>query len=303
MSSSAIVGVVVIGRNEGERLSRCLSSPELALEAKVYVDSGSKDESLNVARAHDFPIIELNSSTPFTAARARNTGFDWLTTTYPNLEFVQFVDADSELQTGWIAEGAKFLRANEPAAAVCGNLRELDPDKSVFNHLCDLEWRMPNGEIESVGGIAMFRRSAFANAGGFREDLIAGEEPDLCFRLRRSGWSIFKIDVDMAVHDANLMTPKQWWARAKRSGYATAQALSLRGRHDRAVVRSAASNVLWALPPAWLLWPAQWLRLQRKFGRAYATHVVLGKVPHFQGQIAYWWASLRKRRHQLIEHK
>ena len=303
MTGLPAVGVVVIGRNEGERLSRCLASTEMSLDARVYVDSGSRDGSVSVAHSLGFPVIELNPAMPFTAARARNVGFEWLSKAFPTLEFVQFVDADSVLQPGWIEEGAKFLREKGDVAVVCGALRELDPSASVFNYLCDLEWQVPAGQISSSGGIAMFRCSAFRDHKGFREDLIAGEEPDLCFRLRRNGWSIFKIDSPMAIHDAGMTTIAQWWTRGRRSGHAAAQALSIRGAADKEALRTVMSNIFWALPPAWLLWPFQWLRLRRRRGGAYATHILFGKFPQLQGEVGYWLTRARRRPQRLIEYK
>lgn len=303
LNSQAKVGVVVIGRNEGDRLPRCLSSKELQVEARVYVDSGSADNSIAVAREHGYPTIELDAAVPFTAARARNTGFEWLLSRYPEMQFVQFVDADSVLQCGWLATGVEFLNKHERTGVVCGNLRERDPAASVYNRLCDIEWQVPAGEISSSGGIAMFRCSALCEARGFREDLIAGEEPDLCFRLRRKGWSISKIDVDMAIHDAAMERVAQWWARSKRSGYAAAQALALRGRQDKALLRPVVSNTLWSLPIAWPLWPLLWVRVFTRRGGEYATHIVLGKIPHFVGQVSYWRTRLSGRKPELIEHK
>jgi len=303
MNAEPTVGIVVIGRNEGERLSRCLSSTEMDLPARVYVDSGSRDDSVAIARSHGFPVIELPESAPFTAARARNAGFEWLTAAFPNIEFVQFVDADSVLQPDWIVAGSRFLGDRQDVAVVCGVLRERDPSASIFNHLCDLEWQVPAGQILSTGGIAMFRCSAFRDENGFREDLIAGEEPDLCFRLRRNEWSIFKIDAAMALHDAAMTTITQWWARSRRSGHAAAQALAIRGPRDAEALRTVISTIVWALPPAWFLWPFQWLRLQRRLGGAYATHILLGKFPQLQGQIGFWLTHARRRPQRIIEYK
>lgn len=301
MSNSAHVGVVVIGRNEGERLRRCLLFPELRHQPIVYVDSGSEDGSPSIALELHVPLIRLQP--PFSAARARNIGFEWLLTQAPAPEFVQFVDGDSELRSGWLGTGSEYLRKNDKSAAVCGNLRELHPEASVFNRLCDIEWRLPNGEIDSSGGIAMFRSAALQEVKGFREDLIAGEEPDLCFRLRQHGWSINKIDVEMAVHDAAMTRLSQWWARNKRSGYATAQALALRGGEDKTLLRKVLSNVFWSVPLSWPFAPLLWLRTRRQNGSAYATHIVAGKLPHLLGQLNFWVDRVRGKKSVLIEHK
>src|SRR5690349_20594819 len=101
-------GVVTIGRNEGERLKRCLTSLR-AVGQIVYVDSGSTDGSAHYARALHAHVIELNLDVPFTAARARNVGFKRLLTLCPDLSYVQFVDGDCEVNGDWLKHAAVFL--------------------------------------------------------------------------------------------------------------------------------------------------------------------------------------------------
>ena len=73
------------------------------------------------------------------------------------------------------------------------------------------------------------RVKALEAVGGFREDLIAGEEPELCVRLRAKGWRIWRLDSDMALHDAAMNRFAQWWQRNMRSGYSFAQGAYLHG--------------------------------------------------------------------------
>ena len=72
------VGAVAIGRNEGERLRRCLTSLLQQIARVVYVDSGSRDDSVAVAQSLGVKVVVLDTSAPFSAARARNAGFDAL---------------------------------------------------------------------------------------------------------------------------------------------------------------------------------------------------------------------------------
>src|SRR3979490_1839399 len=102
-------GVVIIGRNEGERLRRCLTSASASTGAVVYVDSGSTDGSAQWARNYGADVIELDMSIPFTAARARNAGFRRLKEIAPKLLCVQFVDGDCELAQGWLEHAVSFL--------------------------------------------------------------------------------------------------------------------------------------------------------------------------------------------------
>ncbi len=64
-------GIVVIGRNEGERLVACLRSLVTGQYPIVYVDSGSSDGSPQQAASLGIEVTALDMSIPFTAARAQ----------------------------------------------------------------------------------------------------------------------------------------------------------------------------------------------------------------------------------------
>jgi GT2 family glycosyltransferase len=208
----------------------------------VYVDSGSTDGSAEWASSHGASVVELDMNTPFTAARARNAGFERLSELATGLELVQFVDGDCEVAPGWLERAAAALRSNPCRAVVCGRRRERFPERSVYNQLCDMEWDTPVGPTESCGGDAMMRASAFREVGGFRPDLIAGEEPELCFRLRRAGWTVERLDAEMTRHDADMTRFREWWRRAVRSGHAYAERYALHGAPpERAWLRNNVS--------------------------------------------------------------
>ena len=297
------IGAVAIGRNEGERLRLCLQSLSGKVRQIVYVDSGSVDESVDLAHSLGADVVELDLSEPFTAARARNAGLMRLIEAAPDLEFVQFVDGDCELHESWLPTAAAFLQANEGVAVTCGRRRERHPEASPFNRLCDIEWDTPIGEADSCGGDALIRVTPLRSVGGYSEELIAGEEPDLCFRLRQRGWKVVRLDAEMTLHDASMHRVSQWWKRAKRSGYADMEASQRRGEFDPRLRRRVISNLFWALPLSWPLWPILWLRLRRQKGGVYASHIVLGKLPHLVGQVAFLKRRMRGRRPELIEYK
>jgi len=300
--SPYFVGIVVIGRNEGDRLTQCLTTLPRGYPA-VYVDSGSSDDSVAKAKRLSIAVCELSSDRPFTAGRARNAGFRVLREAHPQVELVQFLDGDCELKTEWINSASAHFHSEPEVGVVLGRLQERFPDASIYNRICQIEWDTPCGDVPSSGGIAMMQVEAFAAVGGFNETLIAGEEGDLCYRLRARGWKIHKIPADMAIHDAAMTRARQWWARSRRSGYSAAEAYALRGRNERGLLRNVVSNVVWALPLSWPFWPVLWLRTSRRHGRTYASHIVLGKIPHFRGQLDFWLDQLFKRKRTLIEHK
>lgn len=245
---TAITGAVIIGRNEGDRLKRCITSVLPYFDIIVYVDSGSTDQSIEYAAANGCAVVELDPNIQFSAARARNEGYKHISRSYPNIEYVQFIDGDCELQPDWLQTAKSFLVQNPVVAIVCGRRRERFPEKSVYNQLCDWEWAIPVGEIAYCGGDVLVRAEAFSKVDGYRSSMIAGEEPELCVRLRNEGWKIYCIDCEMTRHDASMFRFSQWWQRAKRSGYAYASGVRLHGRtSERMWVRQSLRSWIWAL--------------------------------------------------------
>lgn len=253
----ADLGAVAIGRNEGDRLVACLDSLVGRVGRVVYVDSGSTDGSVDRARARGVEVVELDTSIPFTAARARNAGLDRLLERDPGLRYVQFVDGDCEVVQGWLDRARGELEARPELAVACGRRRERHPEASVYNLLADLEWDTPVGDAESCGGDAMMRVGALREVGGFDPALIAGEEPDLCVRLRAEGWKVARLDAEMTRHDLAMTRFGQWWRRHVRAGHAFAEgALRHAGKPGRPWARQAISNGFWGLA-----WPAGCLAL------------------------------------------
>ena len=237
-------GAVVVGRNEGERLKRCLQALTSA-DLVVYVDSGSTDGSPDWARSHGAEVVELDMSRPFTAARARNAGFVRLRERLPDVRYVQFVDGDCEIVAGWPDRAVEFLGINGAVAAVCGRRRERWPDRSIYNWLCDQEWAGPTGEVQAFGGDVMMRADALVQVKGYCDALIAGEDPELGVRLRAAGWRLWRLEGDMTLHDAAMTRFGQWWLRIVRSGYAFAEGAQMHGR-------SPARHWVWESRRAWL---------------------------------------------------
>lgn len=321
------VGFVAIGRNEGDRLVACLHSLKATAAGPiVYVDSGSTDGSVAAAQAAGADIVRLDMNAPFTAARARNAGARRLLER-ARPAYIQFVDGDCVLAPRWIDAATAFLDAHQDVAVVCGRRREIRPEASVYNRLCDIEWNTPVGEAIACGGDALMRADALAAAGFYDESLIAGEEPELCLRLRESGLKIVRLDAEMTRHDAAITAFPQWWKRMRRSGHAFAEVSTLhRASPKRIWAHETRRALLWAsLAPAaallalaispWFLlalaiYPLQaarlWLLARAKLGAdaaPFAALSVIGKFAEAQGALGYFVNRVRRRRGGLIEYK
>ncbi|PSN11979.1 glycosyl transferase [filamentous cyanobacterium CCT1] len=327
------IGVVTIGRNEGERLIRCLTSLQAGVPTGspiVYVDSGSTDGSVARAREMGINVVELDMTVPFTMARGRNTGLQYLVENFPGLTYVQFVDGDCELLPGWIEQAVTALGRADDLAIICGRRRERFPEASTYNRLADMEWNTPVGEAKACGGDMLARVEAIKSVGGYNPKMICGEEPEMCIRLRQKGWRIQRIDADMTLHDAAMTRFGQWWKRSIRGGWAVAEGKAMYGDSSEAyMVKENKSGWLWGvIIPAvalGLAWPTRGLSLLLLLGylvlawriykyrrgqgdlpghaRTYAFFCTLSKFPQALGQGRYWLNRWRNKPATLIEYK
>jgi GT2 family glycosyltransferase len=322
------VAIVAIGRNEGERLKGCLRAAVALAQTVVYVDSGSSDGSAGFARSLGCHVVEMQP--PFSAARARNLGFATAISLLPAAEFLQFVDGDCTLADGWLQQGMSAFRERADAGIVCGHVREIHPEASVYNRLFDLEWRQQPGTLSACGGIFMMRPQVFRALGGFRPEVIAAEDNEFCVRLRQTGRKIYLLDTPMVLHDAAMHSFHQWWRRARRTGHAYAQVAALHGKsQERYYVRESRRVWVWAIAIPFfalalapftrgisllllLLYPIQFGWIVRRsikrgwpLGHAsiYAFFTVLTKFPALEGMLAYYWRRMRGKTITIMEHK
>jgi len=328
---SRLIGIVAIGRNEGDRLKRCLRSAIERSECVVYVDSGSTDDSVAFAESIGVEVVNLDTSIPFTAARARNEGVARVLELWDGVEYIHVLDGDCEFQSGWMSTAYKFMLADESAAVVCGRRRERSPEASRYNLMCDLEWDTPVGPARSCGGDALFLLKAFSEVGGYDPSVIAGEEPELCVRIRAKGYTVHRLDHEMTLHDASMTRFSQYWKRAKRAGHAYAQGADMHGAPpERHCVKQTRSAIVWglilpmtAIVLAWwthgisiviylLLVVLQTWRIRRgqiQRGRSkqhanlLAVYIMIAKYAQASGVMLYWYRKLMKRQATLIEYK
>ena len=327
-----LVSVVVIGRNEGERLARCLYSVAQAdwhgnRYELIYVDSRSTDNSVAKAQALGAQVQVLDDASPC-AAKARNLG--WRAA---HGQYVLFLDGDTELHAEFVQRALVTL-TDPRLCAAWGHRRESKPQQSLYTKVLDLDWIYPTGRTLYFGGDVLVRREALAQVDGFDPSLKAGEEPEMCARLRAMGWEIEHIDAPMTLHDLAVNSFRAYWLRAYRSGIAyaeVAQRMRLRGdilwqhesRRDfyHGLLFTASPVLLMAalwLSPALALmllglafvylcrtaircaWkaPGQWWLCTQ-----YAVHAHFQKIPALFGQLKWHQAARRHLEIALVDYK
>jgi glycosyltransferase involved in cell wall biosynthesis len=332
--TAPILSIVVIGRNEGQRLVRCLQSvvaiKKLDGQSElIYVDSGSSDGSPQIAESLGAKVIVLDTKRP-TAALGREAGWREASS-----EFILFLDGDTILNADFPGKALNAITADPMIAAVWGHLREIRPEHSLYNRILDLDWIFPTGEIDLCGGNVLMRRKALDMAGGYDASLIAGEEPELCCRIRSYGYRIIHIDEPMVGHDLAMTRFGQYWKRSVRTGYAYAE-VSRRYRETdggfwgKERLNNLIRGASWTFSPLiaialsiiyhsivvfgiWCCiflslalrsaWNARWKSTDVAALLLYGIHSHFQQIPICIGQIQFERGLRRGRRQLLIEYK
>jgi len=333
LEQQPVVSVVVIGRNEGDRLLQCLRSVQSAdaggrTVELIYVDSASQDGSPERAAALGARVLCVSPARP-SAATGRNAGWQAASGTC-----VLFLDGDTVLERDFLPQALRELDDSPDVAVVWGHRREIAPSASLYNRVLDLDWVYPAGDTAFCGGDALFRRSVLERSGGFDDALIAGEEPELCARLRALGYRIRHIDVPMTRHDLAMTRWRQYWRRAERAGHAYAEVSALFAGSSSPLWSRESRRNFWhgglvltglvAVPLTLLagmpevamaavvaaaavigrsVWRSRWKSANAGTLLAYALHSHLQQVPILWGQLAWRWARRRGQVRKLIEYK
>lgn len=319
------VAAIAIGRNEGQRLQRCLMSLRPHVSRLVYVDSGSTDDSVAFARSIGAQVVELDPAIPFSAARGRNEGFNALSNDLP--QYVQFVDGDCEVDPSWIPAGMAALAADQGLGVVTGWRTERYPEANAYHAMAEIEWHQPAGEIVACGGDMMLRSEVFAKVGGFDPAIVAAEDEDFVIRVRQAGYRALRLPLTMTLHDIAISKFREWWRRNIRSGQGFAEVGDLRPPHFKAeriraiifgfvlpviLIIGLGTATWWLWIPPLIAYSLSTFKVWRwlldigtppSLAPSVAGLFTLAKLPHFIGLVRFYLRGGRKARAQIIEYK
>jgi mycofactocin system glycosyltransferase len=204
-----MVSIIIPVMNRAEELRRCLTSltqisyPQEKLQI-IVVDDGSVDDSPLVARRFGALLVP-SGGTGRGPAAARNVG-----ASMASGEILAFIDSDCTASEEWLRELIPAF-CNPALAAVGGQVDGMRTESPVDRYEAVMS-SLSLGSRERIGNGGsdtfylpscnlLVRRSAFRDAGGFKDSMHVGEDVDLTWRLRDKGWSICYLPAGNVLHE------------------------------------------------------------------------------------------------------
>ena len=199
-----IVSIIVIGRNEAQRIEKCLRSVFASLPSRedcevIYVDSASEDDTVAIASRFPIRILQLRNSWKLSPSAGRYIGYQ-----HARGKYLLFVDGDSLLFKRWLINACAFLDNNPTCGGVAGIMHQAYLSRkgnciAVAKNYFSQRPSEPVRQAVSLSGIAMYRRDAMEKAGTFNPFLTTGEECELALRIQDAGYSLARIYEPMCI--------------------------------------------------------------------------------------------------------
>lgn len=212
-----LLSVVITGKNVEESLQESLSScqamhmPQGSFEI-LYLDAEASPFNSAVAKQMGVRTSVLKEKGAG-IARCKNRAVKETTG-----EFIFFVDVRSVIHPDFARLAIEEFKESS-VAVVVGSVREVNPARSIYCNVLDLELKAKEGLVPYVSGDMIVRRSAFEEAGGFDGALSGSETEDLSFRLFREGWLLRSLNVPMSLTSTKIDTLFQCLKHSYAKGY------------------------------------------------------------------------------------
>jgi len=199
MQNVPCVSIIIIGKNEESNLGNCFRSvlemdyPADRFEV-IYVDTGSTDRSLEIARKSNVRAVEEHAQFP-SPGLARNRGIQ-----EAQYDIIHFIDGDMTIDSGYLRKAVSFLDTDR-IACVIGNVSERRSDRSFLARVLNYPWSIRrSGFVEAPGAGGTFLKGVLQMINGYNPLILKGQETELGYRIRQKGYRIYKIEHTMGVH-------------------------------------------------------------------------------------------------------
>jgi GT2 family glycosyltransferase len=235
------ISVVVCSYNGSRTIGECLDSlarleyPDYEV---IVVDDGSTDRTAPIARQYD---VRLTRSVNRGLSAARNSGLELATG-----EIVAYIDDDAHADPHWLTHlAATFLTTDHVGV---GGPNVPPPGDGEVAHAVagapggPVHVLLSDREAEHLPGCNMaFRKSALEAIGGFDPRFrTAGDDVDVCWRLRDRGWTLGFNAAALVWHHRRGSVKTYW---RQQMGYGRAEGLLERKWPER---YNAAGHARWA---------------------------------------------------------
>ncbi len=217
------VSVVVCSYNGAATIRDCCQGL-LALDYPEYevivVDDGSADGTAAIASEYGFRVFSTENRG---LSSARNTGWQVATG-----EIVAYIDDDASPDPHWLKYLATAFRQGGYAAVGGPNIPPLDscPTAACVAHATGNPRHvlLSDREAEHIPGCnSAFRRDALEAVGGFDPQFrVAGDDVDICWRIRERGWRLGFSPAAMVWH-RRRDSIRAYWHQQRGYGRAEAQ--------------------------------------------------------------------------------
>jgi glycosyltransferase involved in cell wall biosynthesis len=174
----------------------------------IYVDNGSTDGSREFLQSLESKGLKTHVMEGGTIAGMRNWGARQSRGTY-----LSFIDSDCSVPENYFEEAIDVLRSTGAAATGCEIHIPEQP------HWLEAAWHDLHyfGRDRFVpylnSGNFFVSRSAFQAVGGFREDMVTGEDAEIGQRLVLAGHRIFASPRVKAIHLGNPKSIREFYRR------------------------------------------------------------------------------------------
>ena len=229
MKRKGCVSILIKAFNEEAQIANCLAAAVREAQSidgeVILVDSLSTDRTVEIAGSYPVRIVQFSRTEDCGCGAAAQLGYQFAAG-----EYIYVLDGDMELQPGFIAKALDVLAAEPGVAGVGGKLLDTQIRNAMDAKRAETVGNVNDRrEVNELGGGGLYRREAIESVGYLAHRwLPAFEEAELGFRLRATGWRLFRLPDVAVLHTGHAESNWGMLRRLWKNGRAHAGGILLR---------------------------------------------------------------------------